>query len=89
LKRGDLKVAVIGLALLAACASAARYAPGRHYFQGANLYVDPPIPRDEISEERARQLKKAGLPYYEAEYDAGGKIVRFTNHGGARTTPAP
>jgi len=87
--RFSLAMVVIGCALLAACFSQARYAPGTHYFQRANLYLDPPIPTDEISPERASELASAGQPYYEADYDASGRLTRFQHHRSSTVSAPP
>jgi hypothetical protein len=75
-----LKLGVIVLALISACATPPRYARGKHYFLWANVYVEPPIPNNEISGAEARQLASAGKPFYEVDYDAAGNVTTFKAH---------
>src|SRR5262245_53069218 len=47
LVRNWQRLGACALAFLGACAATPRYAPGKHYFLWANLYIDPPVPSDE------------------------------------------
>jgi len=40
-----------------------------HYFAGINRYLDPPVPTDPITRERAQELARGGQSYYVADYD--------------------
>jgi hypothetical protein len=75
-----LSLGIVALAILSTCIATPRYAPGKHYFLWANLYVEPPIPSAEISEERARQLASEGKPIYEVEYDSAGRMTNFQSY---------
>jgi hypothetical protein len=53
--------------LLGACLP--KYSPGVHYFSGVNRYLDPPLPTEPITRERAQELAREGYNYYVADYD--------------------
>jgi hypothetical protein len=61
------------LGLLLGCAYP-RYPAGMHYFAWVNLYVDPPIPTEPITEERAQAIARNGEAYSIGEYNSKGEL---------------
>jgi hypothetical protein len=49
-----------------------RYSPGVRYFAWTNFYLEPPIPTQPITRERAEELVRQGYSYYVGDYDQKG-----------------
>ena len=53
---------------------------GPYYYSDWASYIKPFQPLNEISQEEAINREKEGLAYYEAHFDAEGRIVLFKKH---------
>ena len=74
------------MVLLSACFASPRYSPGVHYFSWVNLYVEPPIPTEPISKEKADALMAQGYAISVGEYDRNGQLMTLKKIYKGQTT---